>query len=102
MISPMQDELTKQIATDLGISDLSIEKQQELIAEFGELALQAATTSVLEKLSEASRGEFLKLSEAGDTSGVKALLDRELPNHDDIAKQAVAEEVARFKSFAVE
>ena len=96
----MQDELTKQIASDLGISDLPVEKQQELIAEFGEIALQAATTSVLEKLSEASREEFLKLSEAGDADGLKTLLDRELPNHDDIAKQAVAEEVAHFKTFA--
>jgi len=95
----MQDELTKQIASDLGISDLPIEKQQELIAEFGGIALQAATTAVVEKLSEPSREAFLKLSEAGDEAGLKALLDKELPDHDEIAKQAVAAEVAHFKSL---
>ena len=32
MISPMQDELTKAIATDLGIQDLSQKEQQDLEA----------------------------------------------------------------------
>ncbi|PIR82968.1 hypothetical protein COU19_03085 [Candidatus Kaiserbacteria bacterium CG10_big_fil_rev_8_21_14_0_10_56_12] len=98
----MQDELSKQIATDLGISDLPVEKQQELIAEFGQQALQAATASVLEKLSEPLREEFLKLSEAGDAEGLKKLLDKEVPDHDEIAKKTVAEEVERFKSFGSE
>lgn len=96
---PMQDELTARIANDLGIQDLPLEEQKVLIGQFGEVALKAATMSILDKLTDATRDEFMKLSEAGDAATLKAFLDREVPAHDTIAKQAVAEEVKRFKDF---
>ena len=95
----MQDELTTAIATDLGINGLSADQQKELIAQFGEVALKAATMSVVEKLSEEKRSEFAKLAEAGDAIALKTFLDREVPNHEEIAKAAVAEEIKRFKEF---
>lgn len=95
----MQDELTKAIARDLGISDLPITQQQELIAQFGEVALKAATLSVVGKLSEDKRGEFTKLAEDGDPSALKAFLDREVPGHEDLAKTTVSEEVKKFKAL---
>ena len=95
----MQDELTKAIAGDLGITDLPIDQQQELIAQFGEVALKAATLSVVEKLSDDKKEEFMKLAEAGDPSALKTFLDREVPGHEDLAKTAVAEEVKKFKAF---
>ncbi len=96
----MQDELQKQVAVDLGISAVADDKQKELIAQFGEVALKAATMAVLGKLTEEKRAEFMKLAEAGDPSAVQTFLDAEVPGHVDIAKQAVAEEVKRFKEFA--
>jgi len=96
---PMQDELTVAIAADLGIKDLPTEEQQALIGQFGEVALKAATLSVLRKLAEDKRDEFAKLAEAGDAAALKTFLDREVPGHEDIAKAAVAEEVKRFKDF---
>lgn len=48
----MQDELTKAIAKDLGIESLPLADQQALIAQFGEIALKAATMAVIEKLTE--------------------------------------------------
>ncbi|MDP2665528.1 MAG: hypothetical protein Q8P23_02710 [bacterium] len=95
----MQDELTKAIAGDLGIADLPIPQQHELIAQFGEVALKAATLSVVEKLAEGKRDEFAKLAEAGDPAALKAFLDREVPGHEELAKAAVAEEVQKFKAF---
>lgn len=95
----MQDELTKAIAGDLGIADLPVDQQQELIAQFGEVALKAATLSVVEKLSDDKKKEFMKLAEVGDPSALKTFLDREIPGHEDLAKAAVAEEVQRFKTF---
>lgn len=95
----MQDELTKAIAADLGISDIPLEEQQKLIAQFGEVALKAATIAVVGKLPEGSRDEFAKLAEAGDAAALQVFLDREVPGHEDIAKAAVAEEVRRFKEF---
>ncbi len=102
MIPSMQDEMTTQIANDLGISDLPRAEQEALISQFGEVALKAATMSVLEKLSPDKREEFVRLSEAGDPSSIKTFLDAEVPGHDEVAKAAVAEEVKRFKAFQAE
>jgi hypothetical protein len=95
----MQDEMTALISADLGIKDLPLPEQQALIAQFGEVALKAATLAVVGKLAEGSRNEFAKLAEAGDAAALKAFLDREVPGHEDLAKAAVAEEVKRFKAF---
>jgi hypothetical protein len=95
----MQDEITKVIANDLGISSLQTDEQKELIAQFGEVALKAATLAVVSKLADDKRGEFAKLAESGDATAIKAFLDKEVPGHEDIAKTAVLEEVNRFKDF---
>ncbi len=95
----MPDELTKQIAADLGITDLSADEQQQLISQFGEVALKAATVSVLEKLTPEKREEFAKIAGGGDPKPVQEFLDKEVPGHEDIAKAAVAEEVRRFREF---
>jgi hypothetical protein len=95
----MQDELTALIAADLGIKDLPPVEQQALIAQFGEIALKAATLSVIGKLAADKRDEFTKLAEEGDATALKTFLDREVPGHEDLAKAAVAEEVKRFKAF---
>lgn len=99
MMSPMPDEITVAIATDLGINDLPSDEQQALIAQFGEVALKAATLAVVGKLESGKQEEFVKLSDAGDATALRTFLDREVPTHEIIAKQAVAEEVKRFKSF---
>lgn len=99
MIPPMQDEMTALIAADLGIKDLPIAEQQSLIAQFGEVALKAATLAVVGKLTENKRDEFAKLAEAGDATALKTFLDREVPGHEAVAKAAVAEEVKQFKAF---
>ena len=95
----MQDELTTAIATDLGITELPVEEQRILIAEFGEIALKAAMLSVVDKLSNEKREAFAALAEVGDATALKAFLDQEVPGHEEIVKIAVAEEVKRFKEF---
>lgn len=95
----MQDELTAAIAADLGITSLPIEEQKTLIAQFGEVALKAATLSVVGKLAENKREAFVKLAEAGDAAALKTFLDAEVPSHEELVKLAVAEEVKRFREF---
>jgi hypothetical protein len=94
-----QDELAKQVAADLGISELPEDKQKELIAQFGEVALKAATLAVMNKLTAEQRAEFMKLAEAGDSAPVQAFLDTNVPDHETIAKSVVAEELAKFREF---
>jgi hypothetical protein len=97
MISPMQ-ELQAQIAQDLGIAALPPEEQQQVIAAFGEVALKAATLAVAEQLPEGKRAEFSALAQGGDAAALQAFLSREVPEHEALAKQAVAKEVAAFKA----
>lgn len=94
----MPDELIAAIASDLGISELPREEQQKLIAQFGEIALKAASVAVLDSLTGEKKEQFLKLAEANDAAGVQEFLNRELPNHEEIARAAVAREVADFKA----
>src|ERR1700749_2306489 len=98
MIPPMQDEMQKLIAQDLGIADLPDEQQQALISEFGAVALKAATVAIVEKLPEAKRADFATLAQGGDPEALQKFLDAEVPGHEEIAKAAVAEEVKRFKA----
>ena len=95
----MQDELTAAIAADLGIAHLPAQEQQILIGQFGEVALKAASLAVVGKLAEDKREEFAKLAETGEPAALKTFLDREVPGHEELAKQAVAEEMKRFKAF---
>jgi len=95
----MQDELTDLIAADLGIKDLPREQQQVLIAQFGEIALKAASVVVFAKLTEDKREEFARLAKAGDAAALRAFLDKEIPGHEELAKAAVADEIKRFKEF---
>jgi len=95
----MQDELTTAIAADLGVTSLSLEEQKTLISQFGEIALKAATLSVVGKLAEDKREAFIKLAEAGAAPALKAFLDTEVPDHEALVKAAVAEEVKRFRAF---
>lgn len=95
----MDDEMQKALAADLGISDLESAEQQQLISQFGQVALKAATISVLEKMPVDKREEFTKLSEGGDVPAIRTFLDSVVPGHEEIARAAVAEELNRFKEF---
>lgn len=95
----MQDEIQKTIAEELGIAGLGSDEQRQVISDLGGIALKAATIALLEKLSPEKRTEFAKLADAGDQAAVAAFLSREVPAHAEIARQAVAEEVKRFKEY---
>lgn len=99
MIPTMQDEMQKLIAQDLGIADMPAEQQVAIINEFGSVALKAATVSLLEKMPEDKRSEFAAIAQTGDPAALQSFLDAVLPEHDAIAKAAVAEEVKKFKEF---
>lgn len=95
----METELSAQIAKDLGIANLPVEEQKALIAQFGEVALKAATLAVVAKMTDVARDAFVKLAQGGDAAAVQTFLDKEVPGHEALAKAAVAEEVKRFKNF---
>jgi hypothetical protein len=93
------NDMKKQVATDLGITELPEDQQDQLIAQFGEVALKAATIAVLEKLDEGKRAEFATLAEGGDAQKVQEFLDAQVPNHEELAKAAVQKEVENFRAY---
>ncbi len=93
------DEIQKKVADDLGIGDLSDEEQKKIIADFGGVALQASTVAVIEALPAERRNEFAQLLQAGDEEAVATFLGANLPDHENVARQAVAAEIQRFKDF---
>jgi hypothetical protein len=95
----MQDEIQQLIAADLGIAHLSSEEQQAIITQFGVVALKAATTAVVGKMTPEKRDEFTKLAQAGDPAALQAFLTATVPDHEQLAKAAVAEELKRLKEF---
>lgn len=95
----MHDDLLKLIATDLDIVDLPPEEQKAIIEQFGEVALKAATIAVMATLAPEQQKEFMTLAEAGDPQALQRFFNEHVPNHAQIVKDAVAEEVKRFKEF---
>lgn len=95
----MQDDIQKQIAADLGISELSQPEQEQLISQFGEIALKAATIALFEHMAEDKRDAFAALAEGGDAEALQTFLTKEVPDHEAIAKNAVDAEVRKFKEF---
>ncbi len=87
----------RELAAQLGISNLSQVQREQIVEQFGEVALKAATVAVLEKMPQAKQEEFATLAEAGDSERMKAFLDLEVPGHEQIAGNAVATEIANFR-----
>ncbi len=96
MMPTMPDDLTKTIATQLGVADLPSAEQEQIIAGFGAVALKSATLAVLQMLPEGKRDEFATLAEAGDAAAIQVFLDREVPGHEAIASATVADELKRL------
>ena len=95
---PDENEIRQKVAEDLGIADMSIAEQKELISQFGEVALKAATVAVVGTMSEEQRAQFAVLAQAGDAQAVQAFLDETVPGHEAIASAAVVEEVKNFRA----
>ena len=97
MMSDMPEDARTTLAEALGLEGLPPDEQEQVIALFGEVALKAATGAVLEKLSGDKHEEFARLAEASEPTALSAFLDREVPGHEVLAGQAVAEEAMRFR-----
>ena len=95
---PDENEIRQKVAEDLGIADLSEAEQKDLISQFGEVALKAATLAVVGTMSEEQRAEFATLAQAGDSGAVQKFLDETVPGHEAIASAAVVEEVKNFRA----
>jgi hypothetical protein len=90
--------IRKAIVEELMLDGMSPDEQEEIIDDFGRVALEASLLAVVETLSPEKRAEFSRLLEK-DPDGLREFIARDVPDYEKIAKKAVAEEVARFREF---
>lgn len=95
----IQDEIREAAARELALEGFSPEAQQDIIASFGAVAIQAATSAILEALPEEKRDAFVDISNKKDETEMRDFLLREVPHYEKIVADAVQEEVRRFKEF---
>lgn len=94
------DLFSKNFIKDLGLENLSEEKQKEIILSAGRLVYQNVVLRVLDELSEADKDELDKLLAAKkiDDGEVFEFLDKKVKNLDAL----VEEEIAKFKQSSAE
>ncbi len=85
------------IVKDLGLSDVPVEMQQEIIVKLGETALKNSLVTVIDLLPEDLLSEFEKLTESADMEKTRYFLQKNIPDFDRIMKNEVKKVVDDFK-----
>lgn len=73
-------ELRDVLVTELGIGELPIEAQNEIVSKLGEIILKSVTISILEKLPKGARDDFDRISISGDNGSIQKFLSENVPN----------------------
>ncbi|MEK7160922.1 MAG: DUF5663 domain-containing protein [Patescibacteria group bacterium] len=89
----MPTQLQQDILKELGINQLPVERQEEILVAMTEVLIKRLTLRVLENLSDAQQEEFEAVCATNDQEKVQAFLAANMPNYE----QAVQEEIAVFK-----
>ncbi len=94
-ITSSQQQALSQLVKDLGIDNLSQDKQNELIIKMTEVLLKRIFLETMEKLGEQGREEYEKMSE-GDVQveQVEAFFKEKINNYDEMIENIIEE----FKS----
>jgi len=79
------------IIEELGLSDLPVDAQLDLLTQMTESLIKRITIGVLEKLSEEERNEFEKIQENEDPEAMDAFLKEKIPNYEEFVKNIVDE-----------
>lgn len=90
-----QSQAVAQLVKDLGIGNLSQEKQDELIVKMTEVLLKRIFLETMEKLGEQGREEYEKMSEGEiQSEQVEAFFKEKISNYDEMVEKIIEE----FKS----
>ena len=77
------ENLVKDLATELGISDLAPEKQDELLGNISEALMKRIYFETLEKLSDKAVDDYEKLIEKNATvEEMSVFLEAEIPRYE--------------------
>lgn len=85
-----QNEIQKTLIEELGLSDLSQDKQEQLIAKMTEVLLKRIFLETMEKLDDQGKQEYEKLIEEGTTpEKMEEFLNSKISNYDALVKKIV-------------
>jgi hypothetical protein len=87
-----QDKIKEDIMQYLGLSKLSQDKQDEILAKIGEIILKKIFIETVDKLGEEDRLAFEKmLKEGSDADSIEKFLNTKIENYDMIINRIVEE-----------
>ncbi|MDX9913645.1 MAG: hypothetical protein RBS77_03635 [Candidatus Moranbacteria bacterium] len=87
-----QDKMKEDIMQYLGLSKLSQDKQDEILAKIGEIILKKIFIETVDKLAEEDRVEFERmLKEGTDVDSIEKFLNTKIENYDMIIGKIVEE-----------
>lgn len=92
IIESTQSDALQQLIKDLGIDTLSEDKQNELIIKMTEVLLKRIFLETMEKLGDAGREEYEKMTE-GEVipEQVEAFFKEKIHNYDEMVQNVIVE-----------
>jgi len=97
---PIDDaKVAEEIFASLGISHLSEEAQQEVIAAAGGPIIQSVTLALITAMPEEEREEFRTALESGDGAAVQQLITTHIPDSTAFIAGEIQKATAEFKQL---
>lgn len=95
------EEIQLKIASTLGISDLSDDKQKEIIEKATEVLLKKIFLQIVEQLSEEDEKTYMELlDKESSPEDIDKFLTEKIPNHNDNIEKMVEEFITEMKAAA--
>jgi predicted nucleic acid-binding OB-fold protein len=94
-----QTKIKKALLAELNLSDISEEKQDELLAKMGEVILKKIFIETVEKLDEVGRKHFSEmLNEERTVEEIEEFLKIKIPDYDIMVERIVKELKDKLKT----
>jgi hypothetical protein len=95
------DEMQKKLMEELGLSNLPLDKQQELIIKMTEAVLKRVFVETLEKLNEVDREVYSQMIEDGKSpEEIDAFLKEKIANYEELVRETIEKFKAEMKEGA--
>lgn len=89
-------ELRGILISELGISKLPKEAQDEVVGKLGEIILKSLTVAIFENLSEDAQREFEQISAIGDNNIIQEFLEENVPDLHALMEEEVRKTLKNF------
>ncbi len=90
-------ELRDILIAELGIGELPLEAQNEIVSKLGEIILKSVTVAIFEKLPQEARAEFEAITDSGDNERVQEFLAKNIPDMPALMEAEVKRVLLSFK-----